>query len=205
MLGIDALPCQSASYTSTKTRHVHLFFLFVTPACSLHVLLFQTVLAAIMVAPRRWKSGGEPQPVEPSPPSHCTITAQPGAPNKPAEGSQPSELSRRRTRPTNATARPGLPDKPVPRHTSEQKRADEEQVRQTKQVKKSALEEAYQRISAVQADMVLEQEEVTKDRAAVRPKPRIVRKKVQEGQPEAPLAAVLGSLPVPGPKPCKPN
>ncbi|KAH0831291.1 hypothetical protein J3R83DRAFT_13928 [Lanmaoa asiatica] len=65
------------------------------------------------------------------------------------EGSQalpalPQSSEPHRTWPSNATARPGLPDKPVPRRTSEQKRADEEQVRQTKEAKKIGKQDTYQ-------------------------------------------------------------
>lgn len=89
---------------------------------------------------------------------------------------QPVEPSERRiTRPSNASARPGLPDKPQPRRTSEQKRADEEQVSRMKEAKKIAEQGTYQRISTVQAQMVIDQSEARKDRAAVRPKPRMVK------------------------------
>lgn len=153
-----------------------------------------------MVAPSRWRSGGESQPVEPPP--HYAVTAQPGA-DKAADGSlPPSEPSPRRTRPSNATARPGLPDKPASRRTSEQKRTDEEQVRHTKQLKYSAQKDAYQQISVVQANMTLQQEEITKDRAAVRPKPRqVVRKRTGEVGNTPP---VLGSpVSLPARNPCK--
>ncbi|KAG6371948.1 hypothetical protein JVT61DRAFT_8962 [Boletus reticuloceps] len=93
---------------------------------------------------------------------------------------------RRVTRPSNATARPGLPDKPAPKRTSEQKRTDEEQVRQRKEEKKTAKEDAYQRISTMQAQMVVDQSEALKDRVPMRPKPRIVRKNrpaIEENEP----------------------
>ena len=48
------------------------------------------------------------------------------------------------TRKSNATTRLGLPDKPAPRHMSEQKHADEEQVKQMKEAKKLARKDAYQ-------------------------------------------------------------
>ncbi|KAH0838764.1 hypothetical protein J3R83DRAFT_7139 [Lanmaoa asiatica] len=98
---------------------------------------------------------------------------------------QPSEP--RRTRPSNATARPGLPDKPVPRRTSEQKRADEEQVRQTKEAKKIGKQDTYRRISTMQAQMVVDQSEARMDRAAIRPKPRIVRKPVTASEENSPM------------------
>lgn len=100
----------------------------------------------------------------------------PGA-QKRADEKQPAQASERRvTRETNATARPGLPDKPAPRRTSEQKRTDEQQVRQMKEAQAMAKRDAYQRISTMQAQMVVEQSEARKDRAALRLQPHVVRK-----------------------------
>ena len=77
-------------------------------------------------------------------------------------GSQPAGPSPHHTCCVNMFARPGLPDKPAPRQTSEQKHADNEEVRQAKQAKKSAVENAHQQISTMQANIVLEQEETVR-------------------------------------------
>lgn len=160
------------------------FFSFTTSTHSFCILLFKSVLAA-MVAPSRWRSTGESQPTELSP-GHIA-TAQPGVPNTLA-------LSPHCTQPTNATAQPGQPDKPASRRTSELKHADEAQVRHSKQAKKTALKDTYQQISAVQANMAIEQEDITKDQVAMRPKPRIVQKKA-EGEVPVVLGSSVNVLP----------
>lgn len=87
----------------------------------------------------------------------------------PSEGSQapPAQPSERRisTWPSNVNARPGLPDKPNPRRTSEQKRADDEQVRLVKEAKKTAKQDTYQETSTLQAQMVVDQSAAVKDQA----------------------------------------
>ena len=150
-------------------------FSFVTPTHSFSILLFNLSVLAAMVAPSCWRSGRE---------------------------SQPAKLSPHHTWPTNVTAWPGLPDNPAPRHASKQKHADEEQVSHAQEAKKSAFKDAYHWISTVQANMVLEQEDITKVQAAVHSKPHMVQKKVK-GE----ALAVLG-LPVnllPAHNPCKSN
>ena len=77
---------------------------------------------------------------------------------------------------SNTTAQPGLLDKPVPRCTSEQKCADEEQVRHMKEAKKIAKEDVYQRISSMQAQMVVKQSEAQKDCTAMHLKPCLVKR-----------------------------
>ena len=62
------------------------------------------------------------------------------------------------------------------RRTSEQKHADEEQVRHMKEAKKIAKEDAYQQISSMQAQIVVEQSEAQKDCTAMCPKPRLVKR-----------------------------
>lgn len=94
-----------------------------------------------------------------------------------APPAQPSE--RRVTRPSNANRRPGLPDKPAPRRTSEQKQADDEHIRQLKVAQKMAEQGTYERISTMQAQMVVEESEARKNRPAVRPKPRMVKKQLE--------------------------
>lgn len=99
-----------------------------------------------MVAPSRLRMGLQPQST-----MHVlsstrrtwpgNATAHLGLPDL---ESQPAELSARRTGPANATAHSRLPNKAAPRRTSEQKHADDEQVRRVKEAKKSTLNDAYQ-------------------------------------------------------------
>lgn len=105
-----------------------------------------------------------------------------------AQPTQPSE--RRVTRKSNATAHPGLPDKPATKRTSEQKRCDEETVKRLKEARKQVQDDAYQRISTMQAQMVRDQSEAQKDRVGMRPKPRIVQKK-EAGKEEANMKQVI--------------
>lgn len=124
--------------------------------CSGHFLLSSTNF--FMVAPRCMTERSQAQPAQPS--ARCV------------------------TRKANATAHPGLPDKPALRRTSEQKRVDEEQIRQAKEAQKIAKQDTYQRISTLQAQMVIDQSEARKDRAGLRPKPRVVRKQVGQEEKE---------------------
>ena len=101
----------------------------------------------------------------------------------PASETQPAEPLPCRTRPSNATSQPGLPDKPAPQRTSVQKQADEEQATQAKEAKKTALKEAYQRIASLQAGMANKQSEAMKNRAPMRPKPRVIQKDSQSVLP----------------------
>jgi len=92
--------------------------------------------------------------------------------------------SLRRTRRSNATAHPGLPDKPAPRHTSEQKQADEEQVRQANNAKKLALQNTYNRISTVQANMAIKQAEAKNlEHMAMHPRPSALQKEPHDELP----------------------
>ncbi|KAG9312035.1 hypothetical protein JVU11DRAFT_7313 [Chiua virens] len=104
----------------------------------------------------------------------------PHHPREPEAQGLPAQPSEHRvTWPLNANTQPGLLDKPQPRHTSEQKRIDDEHVRQKKEMLKKAEQDAYQWISTIQAQMVTEQSEAQKDQAAIQPlpKPRVVRKR----------------------------
>ena len=106
----------------------------------------------------------------------------------PASETQPAELSPHRTQPFNATSRPGLPDKPAPQRAPVQKCADEEQAKQAKEAKKTALKAAYQRIASLQAGMANEQSKAKKNRVAVRPKLRVVKK---DHQPVLPIMTAM--------------
>ncbi|KAG9309286.1 hypothetical protein JVU11DRAFT_10772 [Chiua virens] len=91
----------------------------------------------------------------------------------------PPPPSPQRTHASNTTTHPGLPDKPEPRCTSEQKRADEKEVRRTEDVKEKVLQDSYYQISALQEKMVEKQVvALTSNHAPVHPKPhpRVLQK-----------------------------